>query len=573
MIRRLRRSLRTRIVALVVLALVPGFLLAFAASNEEREQAEANARDRTAALATAAAARWEARIDEASAALRALAEVVEVSGLGEQCEAVVRAIRTRLDGYVDLMAVRPDGSVACTSEPARAGLDLSGRDWFRAARAEPRAVVVGNAYRDETGALALGVAIAVSAPGGTPFVLAAPLDLRALAPVFGGIGTAADTALVLIDRDDRTLYRAGDPEAVGDRIAETDVVRAIRARPDGGTVVARGADGRRRIYAHRTLEVPGGALVVAGVPTSVAYAPANETFRDRMLGLGLAGLVALVVAALFGERSLVLRLRRLGQVTKQAAAGDLSVRSGLASDDEVGELAAALDAMIEELDARDDERIRLLGYAVLAGEEERRRIAGEVHDDTIQVMAAHVMGLQVLRRLVDSPELAHRIDELEASGRAATARLRDLVFELYSPTLDDQGLGAALRVLLQRVFEHEAVRWTVDDRLDEPPLAEARDVAYRCAQEAIRNVRAHAHARRVQVVVRRDGGDLVVEVHDDGRGFDPATMPADRPGHLGLRGAAERAESVGGRVTIESEPRAGTTVTVRIPWALGRRAR
>ncbi len=87
-----------------------------------------------------------------------------------------------------------------------------------------------------------------------------------------------------------------------------------------------------------------------------------------------------------------------------------------------------------------------------ASEEERRRIAGDVHDDSIQVMSAQVMGLQLLRRRVDDPELKARIQELEESGREATARLRDLVFYLHSPTLETHGLASAIDLLLDRSF-------------------------------------------------------------------------------------------------------------------------
>jgi signal transduction histidine kinase len=252
-------------------------------------------------------------------------------------------------------------------------------------------------------------------------------------------------------------------------------------------------------------------------------------------------------------------------MTRRIGAGDLSARSHVTSGDEIGELGRSLDAMADELRAREIERGQLMTAVVEASEEERKRIAGDVHDDSIQVMSAHVMNLQLPRRRVDDPALEQHIRELEASGRDATARLRDLVFELHSPTLEDHGLTAALESLVERAFEGVDVAASVTSALAvEPPLATSA-TAYRVAQEAIRNARQHARARVVSLAVGRDDDELVMRIVDDGVGFDPGSV-ADRPGHLGLRGMRERAAAVGGTILVESERGRGTTLVCRLPW-------
>ena len=246
-----------------------------------------------------------------------------------------------------------------------------------------------------------------------------------------------------------------------------------------------------------------------------------------------------MIALAFAHISVIRRIRELVTMTRRIGAGDLTARSDARTSDEIGELGRSLDSMADELRAREEERAHLLGAIVEASEEERKRIAGDVHDDSIQVMSAHVMNLQLLRRRVDDAELQSRIRDLEESGRAATARLRDLVFELHSPTLEEHGLKAALETLLDRAFEGEDVVRTVTSTLPvEPPIPTAA-TAYRIAQEAIRNARQHAQARMVALEVGREGPELVLRVIDDGRGFDPASI-GDRPGHLGLRGMHER---------------------------------
>jgi signal transduction histidine kinase len=259
-------------------------------------------------------------------------------------------------------------------------------------------------------------------------------------------------------------------------------------------------------------------------------------------------------------------MRSLVGVTRRLGAGELSARSNVGTGDEVAALGNALDTMAAELRARDEERAHLLAKLVDASEEERRRIAGDVHDDSIQVMSAQVMGLQLLRRRVDDPDLKARIQELEESGREATARLRDLVFYLHSPTLETHGLASAIDLLLDRSFEGETVEWSVNSALAEDPPPASRDTAYRIAQEAIGNTRRHARATRISVDLRRDANELVMAIVDDGVGFSPDGL-AERPGHLGLRAARERAAAVGGAVLIDSAVGTGTRFSCRLPWS------
>ncbi|HEX5097155.1 MAG TPA: ATP-binding protein, partial [Acidimicrobiia bacterium] len=285
----------------------------------------------------------------------------------------------------------------------------------------------------------------------------------------------------------------------------------------------------------------------------------------RLIWLAIGALIALLIALTIADLTIGRRVRSLVGVTRQIGAGNLSARSDVGTGDEVGDLGKALDAMAAELRARDEERAQLLTKLVDASEEERRRIAGDVHDDSIQVMSAQVMGLQLLRRRVDDPELKARIQELEESGREATARLRDLVFYLHSPTLETHGLASAIDLLLDRSFEGETVEWSVKSALAEDPPPASRDTAYRIAQEAIGNARRHARAAHITVDLRRDGNELVMTIVDDGVGFS-ADGQADRPGHLGLRAARERAAAVGGAVVIDSAVGGGTRFSCRLPW-------
>jgi len=208
------------------------------------------------------------------------------------------------------------------------------------------------------------------------------------------------------------------------------------------------------------------------------------------------------------------------------------------------------------------ERRALLGHLVSAGEEERRRIAANIHDDSIQAITAAGMRLQILRRRITDPQQLILLGELESTIQQSISRLRHLLFDLRPPALDHEGLAVALRMYLDE-WEAET-HYRLDERLVSQPAEETRLILYRIAQEALTNVSKHAHADGVQVVLdERDGGYLV-RITDDGVGFVPeSTGPV--AGHLGLASMRERAELAGGWLRVDSSPQAGTAVEFWIP--------
>lgn len=206
----------------------------------------------------------------------------------------------------------------------------------------------------------------------------------------------------------------------------------------------------------------------------------------------------------------------------------------------------------------------LLEHLVNAQEEERRRIASDVHDDSIQAMAAIGVRLQVLRRHAPNSELAERVADIEDAVTESIARLRNLLFHLESSSLDKQGLARTLMRSMAETFPDSKPRTRVRNRLAQEPFGHIRVVAYRIAQEALSNVRKHAHASEVTVTLSQEDQGLLVTVQDDGRGFRPADARS-LPGHLGLRAMEERAHIAGGWLRVESAPEHGTRVTFWLP--------
>jgi signal transduction histidine kinase len=221
---------------------------------------------------------------------------------------------------------------------------------------------------------------------------------------------------------------------------------------------------------------------------------------------------------------------------------------------------------MEEALRRSDERIReLLGHRVRAQEEERARMAADIHDDSIQVMSAVALRLETLRRRLSDPEALETVRRLEETVTSAISRLRHLMFELRPRVLDEEGLAPALRVYLDDLSKQAQIECTLANRLDVEPPPAARTALYRIAQEALVNIRKHADAKRVDVVLEPRDAGYAVRIADDGDGFDVGTAEREPPGHLGLAAMRERAEMAGGWWRIESTPGSGTTVEFWVP--------
>lgn len=225
---------------------------------------------------------------------------------------------------------------------------------------------------------------------------------------------------------------------------------------------------------------------------------------------------------------------------------------------------AVLEDSVALLRKTGQEHRAVLSALVSAQEQERRRIAAGIHDDTMQVITAAGLRLQQLRRRLHEPDDVAVIEKLQQTITQAVERLRQLIFEFRPPALDLEGLAAALRAYLEQVHVETGLSYQVDDRLSAEPPENMRVLVYRIAQEALMNVRKHARATRVRVQLLDVDGGYLVKISDNGVGYSPLGTES-RPGHLGLTLMRERVEIAGGWCRIESSPGAGTTVEFWVP--------
>lgn len=233
--------------------------------------------------------------------------------------------------------------------------------------------------------------------------------------------------------------------------------------------------------------------------------------------------------------------------------------------------ASALEKALlyEELGARERALQDLIGKLLGAQEEERRRVAYEVHDGLAQVAAAAHQHLQAFARRY-SPEAERGQRDLERIVRLVRATVSDarrIIANLRPTTLDDLGLAATISLEVERLGE-EGYQVDYEENLGDKRLPNAVEIAlFRVAQEALTNVRKHTRTRRVHIVLRRWEQGVRLEVRDQGQGFDPTTQPLESgPGErMGLVGMRERVGMLGGGLEIDSRVGTGTAVVATIP--------
>jgi signal transduction histidine kinase len=228
-----------------------------------------------------------------------------------------------------------------------------------------------------------------------------------------------------------------------------------------------------------------------------------------------------------------------------------------------GVVALFLD--VEEQRAAEESRRDLGAQLVLAAEVERRRLAEDLHDGPVQQLSALALRLGVLAMQSDDTQVRTRAAEAEEVVRSTVTGLRTLMFELVPPDLEGHGLARAIKGAAEVVLTGQQVAIDVHDSVAAKPDVAIQTVAFRIAQEALSNVRNHAHASEVVVDLRDDEGGIRLEISDNGQGVAAARLAESHPGHLGLASVRRRAQEVGGWCEVESEVGLGTTVRAWLP--------
>jgi signal transduction histidine kinase len=491
----------------------------------------------------------------------------------------------------DPAALRGPLRAAFVRSPDLAGVFLLGADG-RLAAEDPRGLV---------GATLPSAAIAAARRADRPVVTDVQADGRAylLVPLRRPDGRPDALAGAVVDPagaawsallGPNPLGASGSMDLLDGRglvMASTDPARALQ-RADAGSEVS-------------AVSAVGGATwrVVLRQPRAEAFAPLLS-LAGRLVMLGAAALAVALLFAWGAARSVTDPLETLSRAADRMARGAVETPIADLGDDQIGQLGRAFEAMRVALErslastarARDDlerrvaERTRelerlyrelrerdavrghLLRKVIGAQEEERRRIARELHDETCQTLAVLAMRCEAAAAGGSSAERAAALRGVRTLAGRALDEVHRVIFDLRPSMLDDLGLLPAIRWLAARHLEPLGVSARCEfGELDERLPPETETALFRAVQEALLNVARHAQAQNVLVQAARAGDALEIEIEDDGVGFDREELAAAEPGGrgLGLLGIRERMELLGGSARIDSSAGHGTRILLRAP--------
>ncbi|OGT27933.1 MAG: hypothetical protein A2Z17_04140, partial [Gammaproteobacteria bacterium RBG_16_66_13] len=283
-------------------------------------------------------------------------------------------------------------------------------------------------------------------------------------------------------------------------------------------------------------------------------------------GLIVAGLGVVIAINFVAMRIAVRPIQALAEAMERVGRGAYDTRAAKhrVSDSQIEGAIDAFNRMAQSLEEQRQQLVRLSSQVLAAEDEERKRVARELHDDTGQALTTILVGLRGLESARGRREVAERVRALREVVAGAMQGVRRLARALRPAVLDDLGLAPAIASLVQDLREHtEIVAEFEADGVDQRLSPQTEVVLYRIAQEALTNVARHGQARRVLVSLARDGHLVRLSVEDDGVGFD---VPSRRTaGGLGLFGMQERLSLVGGSLRIHSRPGEGTRVVAQVP--------
>jgi signal transduction histidine kinase/ActR/RegA family two-component response regulator len=590
-------SLRSRLMLLVALAMMPLAVMTIVSGVRERAHAIKASEDNLRRLTAMAAANEAQSIEGARQILVDLASVPDLMADGARCTSLLSDVLDRNDGYVNFGLIQLNGDVTCSAVPLLHAVNLGDRSHFRRAIKERRFIagdyVFGRVIKKHTINLTYPV---IDRAGKVLAVVFAAMDLERLDTFIDDVSLPPGSILTTIDAHGGIISRRPDPARhVGTRLAPP-ALAALRAA-GGRAVTIVGEDGVERL--HTVARVGAPALsdytVTIGMPTAGILRAARHDQIMSLLGLGATILLALLAAWLVGDVLIVQRVRKLMGTAERIAAGDLEARSGIDyAHEEIGNLARALDGMAAALQKKETARS-------LA---ERELRAADQRKDEFLAMLAHELrnplapistGAHLLR-------LLHRDNAQIDTTCSIIVRQVEHMTGLVDDLLDVSRVTRGLVAIARQPLDLKRV---IDDAVEQiRPLVTARRHRLQIAVPAgAVNVQGD-HKRLVQVVANLlgnaakytpEGGSIrlhlgddgaagaewLLTVRDDGIGMAPALVervfdlftqaertPDRSQGGLGLGLALVKSlvELHGGSVAAASAgPGLGATFSVRLP--------
>lgn len=400
-----------------------------------------------------------------------------------------------------------------------------------------------------------------------------PLAVGAFSPttlarrtLAGAFSPGEESSVFLIAPDHKIIYQIGDFSPSEDPEHHPGIAEALRGESGTSYIPV---DGGEHVIAFSPVQSAGWALVIEESWHSVANPLLNST---QLAPLVLVPVLLLALVALwFGARQIIQPLQALETRASDLAWGDYqAIEVPVGGIEEITRLQQTLIHLAEKVQRAQTGLRTYIGAITTGQEDERRRLARELHDDTIQALIALNQRVQLTQlKLAEDPEALAALEEIQTLTEQTIQDLRRVVKALRPLYLEDLGLVAALEMLAQETtestgFSIEFTHTGVERRL--PPETEL--ALYRIAQEGLSNILRHAQASKVSLGIAYTSNEIQLTITDDGCGFDVPESPAEfaPSGHFGLLGIHERSELIGAQFEIHSTPGEGTRLEIISPF-------
>jgi signal transduction histidine kinase len=414
------------------------------------------------------------------------------------------------------------------------------------------------------GPTAQTLAVVATVDGFTAAGAFSPSDLarRALSRVFRA---GEEASAFVVNETGDIVFRSG-PSLPAEMapLEHPGVVSALRG--ESGTTYFSGEAGEH-VIAFSPVTPVGWALVIEE-PWQAVADPLLRSTEWAPLVLAPILIIALIGLG-FGARQIVQPLQSLEEKATALAWGDFAaIEAPVGGIAEIQRLQSELVHMAHKVRSAQQSLRGYLGAITAGQEEERRRLARELHDDTIQSLIALNQRIQLAQLAQDDSPAAAQLQEMQEMVSQLISDLRRQIHALRPIYLEDLGLAPALQMLCQEVEDAHPLSVNFHTAGTLRRLGPDVELAlYRIAQEALSNVARHAEASMADVLLAFSDGGVTLTVRDDGRGFVTPESPAELApqGHFGLLGIHERAELIGARLTLRARPGEGAQLQVEVP--------
>ena len=375
--------------------------------------------------------------------------------------------------------------------------------------------------------------------------------------------TGSHVTIYLLDKSRRLLFVSG---ALAQDKLESDHPGVTEALQGESGVLYVKKDKTEHVVAYSPIESTGWALITEE-EWEMVISPSLQLTQMAPLVMVPAFILALI-ALWFGAKQIVQPLQRLESKAAALAWGDFdAIKESVGGISEVQHLQLELTEMSRKVQSAQNGLHDYIGAITSAQEDERMRLARELHDDTIQAVIALKQRVQLAQKSVKDQHGRQSLTELEALAEQTIENLRRLTRALRPIYLEDLGLVTALEMLAREISQNNQLVVDFQKTGQERRLSREEELSlYRIAQEALNNVVKHSKATHADLKIAFETSEIKMEVSDNGNGFLVPKSPTELApsGHFGLLGVHERADLIGARLKIESVLGKGTSLKVRL---------